>query len=597
MKIQIPGGPSLHGDFSPTALAAALKRTYSGTFDLGPEVSLNWAPRRTLLYSVVFHVELVVLLAFGIPWMQFGPSIPLQAAGVVPKNDSVLYLPSLEPAGSSGPGNSGKAGHAGGSPGSPAPASRKLGRQLIHRGPQTIVSNPANPDNYVQTIRRPDLVSAPRLKSPLQLPNLVLLARSAPSLAPQAVITAKSKVRSLPKPAGQSISAVPAPSLALGPAKLTLPAASASQVPKSPPTPNPPAETSAQPKPAPVLPAPPAAVGGGNDDRSMAVLNALNIATQAQVMLPAGELHGAFAVGPGEGGNTSLGDRGAVAEQRSGSGPGGPPGVVGGTGTGGGTGAAGTGTGKGTGTGHGTGAASGDGPGAGGPGTGTGAGNAGAGTGTGHGKGLGSGGSGAGSGGGVGAGSGPGKGPFTEITIQGGGARTGTQHGAAGSRSGGTSRSYSYGMTIVASASSGGGLKDFGVFHNEPVYTVYIGMSDSDAPARDWTLQYAVVKSHMPVDPPGDPAPLVVPPFAIKKKTPQFPAEAVAKNVGRMMVVSAIINAEGKLENIHTIQSPNPLLTAALTEVLGKWEFRPAEVNGAHVAVKVVLGIPIGTTQ
>jgi hypothetical protein len=153
-------------------------------------------------------------------------------------------------------------------------------------------------------------------------------------------------------------------------------------------------------------------------------------------------------------------------------------------------------------------------------------------------------------------------------------------------------------MTIVASASSGGGLKDFGVFHNEPVYTVYLSMSDSEVPGHDWTMQYAVIQ---PEDPPGDPpppaTPLVVPPFAVNKTAPKFPAEVVAPNEGRMIVLSGIVSKEGKLENLHLIQSPSPLLTAALLEALGKWEFRSAEVNGSRVPVKIVLGIPITATQ
>ena len=147
------------------------------------EITLNWVPSRTLLYSIIFHVGLVLLLAIGIPWaMHFGHGIPLKSADVIPSDEQISYLPSLEPAGSSGPGLSGKAGEAGGSAGSQAPAAPKLGHQTVHRGPQSIISNPSNPDNYVQTVRRPDLVEAPKLKSPLQLPNLVLLARSAPTL-------------------------------------------------------------------------------------------------------------------------------------------------------------------------------------------------------------------------------------------------------------------------------------------------------------------------------------------------------------------------------------------------------------------------------
>ena len=577
-------------------------------FLLRTEITLNWVPSRTLLYSVILHLELVVLLWVGLPWLRFRPSIPLKPADMVPDDEQIVYLPSLEPAGSSGPGASGKAAPAGGSAGSTAAPSAKIGRQAINRGRQSIISNPPNPDNYVQTIRRPDLISPPKLKSPLQLPNLVLLARSAPpSLAPQPkspIVTATAKPRSLPKLAPEPISAVPAPSLALEPSKLTLPPPTAPDLPKPQPTPEPAqtSETATQAKAAPVPPPPPATVGGGTDDRTVVVLNALHVATQAQVTVPAGELQGAFAVSPGEGGRSWLGDPGAIAEQRGGEGPGGPQGAPGGSGAGGGSGGAGAGTGKGTGTGQGTGGASGNGPGSGGgSGTGAGAGAGGTGPGRGQGTGPGSGGSGTGSGSGLGSGTGPGKGPFPGITIQGGGFDTGRQGGNSSPRTRGPSRQYSYGMTIVASASSGGGLKDFGVFHNEAVYTVYIAMSDSDAPMRDWTMQYALLKPDPAADPPGDSpasaAPLLVPPFALSKTTPHFPPEAAVPNVGRMIVVSAIVSAEGKLENIRTIQSPSPLLTAALLAVLGQWQFRPAEANGAHVAVRVLLGVPITATE
>jgi len=48
----------------------------------------------------------------------------------------------------------------------------------------------------------------------------------------------------------------------------------------------------------------------------------------------------------------------------------------------------------------------------------------------------------------------------------------------------------SYGMTVVSTASSGGGLEDFGVFDNERVFTVYIPMKRTpDAEDPTWTLR------------------------------------------------------------------------------------------------------------
>jgi protein TonB len=82
-------------------------------------------------------------------------------------------------------------------------------------------------------------------------------------------------------------------------------------------------------------------------------------------------------------------------------------------------------------------------------------------------------------------------------------------------------------------------------------------------------------------------------PFPVTKENPEFPVDAVSRNLGRMLVVYGVINAEGKIEKMRIIQSPNPLLNAPLLAALENWSFRPAELNGEPVAVKALLGIPL----
>ncbi len=90
-------------------------------------------------------------------------------------------------------------------------------------------------------------------------------------------------------------------------------------------------------------------------------------------------------------------------------------------------------------------------------------------------------------------------------------------------------------MTVVSTASSGGGLEDFGVFDNERVFTVYIGMKRMPEDADPtWTLQYASLQAAG-----GDPQ----------------------------------------------IAAPMP--------VMREWPDRPAQLNGQPVAVKILLGIPL----
>jgi TonB family protein len=160
----------------------------------------------------------------------------------------------------------------------------------------------------------------------------------------------------------------------------------------------------------------------------------------------------------------------------------------------------------------------------------------------------------------------------------------------------------SYGMTIVATASSGGGLRDYGIFRNESVFTVYIEMTHSPVPAPSWVFQYALLQrsadSASTISLASSPATLrmqerLIAPFPINKQDPQFPEEIVARNLSRLVVVYAEISNEGKVGSMRIIQSPNPLLNQPLLEALSQWTFRPAEMSGQPVAVKALFGIPL----
>jgi hypothetical protein len=160
----------------------------------------------------------------------------------------------------------------------------------------------------------------------------------------------------------------------------------------------------------------------------------------------------------------------------------------------------------------------------------------------------------------------------------------------------------SYGLTIVATGSSGGGLPDFGVFFDEQVYTVYIDMRHTtDDPAPSWALQYAVLHEAAAqasaAGKSGQNQQGLVPPFPIVKEPPQLPIGLVFRYLHRMVVVYAIINTEGKLERMHVIETPDVEFKKPLLEALGKWVFRPAELNGEAVSVKALLGIPLSLPE
>ena len=85
----------------------------------------------------------------------------------------------------------------------------------------------------------------------------------------------------------------------------------------------------------------------------------------------------------------------------------------------------------------------------------------------------------------------------------------------------------------------------------------------------------------------------MTPPYVIFKEIPQWPPELINRYSDRVIVVSATITTEGKLDQMLIVESPDDALTEAIAEALNKWTFRPAQRDGRPVAVKIMLGIPL----
>ena len=155
----------------------------------------------------------------------------------------------------------------------------------------------------------------------------------------------------------------------------------------------------------------------------------------------------------------------------------------------------------------------------------------------------------------------------------------------------------SYGMAVLSTEDSGGGLPRFGVFSTERIFTVFVEMrrtAHDTAPV--WTAQYGVATSEAPKRPDSSPKgdqQGVVLPFPTAKAQPAFPRELVKKYPGRRMIVFAMITTDGKMDQISIKESPDPLLNQPLLEAMSKWSFRPAMLDGANIALKALFGVPL----
>jgi hypothetical protein len=472
---------------------------------------------------------------------------------------------------------------------------------LIHQRRQHIISNTPDATNPVQTILQPDLPHPPRLKTTLPVPSMVRMAtpHNAPTLtAPTLSAVVKAAAPPAPTPAPQP------PRPKIQPSNIdTVALTSATELTDSPklaayatngrafqppkPTPAPPAATkpSAPAVAAKSAPSPPstATPAAGKDSRNLLVVNAFEVQPMmSESQIPAAEIHGRFEVtaspslpeAPTTGGSSnSVGVNGAgSANSGNGAGKGSANSK---TASGAGTGGT-HGKGSGNGTAEVAGAGSGHGPGLG----------TGNGSGTGH-----SSGAGMGNGNGANPAGGNGSAPFSGMTIVGGsGGNSNTVRSApADNASVNPNDPHGYGMTLMTTGSSGGALRDYGVFNGGPVYTVYIDVSKLGLHGSRWSLQYSASRDARL----AHPGVALTPPFPSDERLPQLPPAAVAANVGRLVVVQANLTADGKLDAPRVLESPDQRLNDGVIACLMHWYFDPAAMGSDKVPVKILLGIPI----
>jgi outer membrane biosynthesis protein TonB len=154
----------------------------------------------------------------------------------------------------------------------------------------------------------------------------------------------------------------------------------------------------------------------------------------------------------------------------------------------------------------------------------------------------------------------------------------------------------------MTTENSGGGLPYFGVFSQKQVYTVYLDMRQTEVDtAPSWTLEFAVLEGSPTLagaakDPAQNQQGLVLP-FPAVKPPPVLPAEIVRRHLRRMVIVYAVINIEGKMEQLSVKDSPDPLLNEPILAALRKWVFRPARLNGEPVSTIILLGIPLWISE
>jgi hypothetical protein len=189
--------------------------------------------------------------------------------------------------------------------------------------------------------------------------------------------------------------------------------------------------------------------------------------------------------------------------------------------------------------------------------------------------------------------------PFEGIIIVGGSGSTATARNAAPPSmvSIGSARpvASSYGgITVISTSASGGGLPHFDVFSNETIYTVYFDMTRTpNDGAPSWIFEFGVPPENNRGKTAAQMQQGLILPFPIFKPHPVFPAELVRKYLRQQIIVSAIIQTDGRMLQMSVKATPDAGLNEAVLAALRQWTFQPAQINGESVPMKVLVGIPI----
>jgi protein TonB len=83
----------------------------------------------------------------------------------------------------------------------------------------------------------------------------------------------------------------------------------------------------------------------------------------------------------------------------------------------------------------------------------------------------------------------------------------------------------------------------------------------------------------------------VKPPQVISKAEPTYPEAARKARMEGIVILEAIITAQGNVEDVKVLKSVNPLLDASAVRAVQQWKYKPATLNGR--AVRVYLTVTI----
>jgi TonB family protein len=127
---------------------------------------------------------------------------------------------------------------------------------------------------------------------------------------------------------------------------------------------------------------------------------------------------------------------------------------------------------------------------------------------------------------------------------------------------------------------------DTQVFGGRRRYSMKVGMANLNSASGSWTMRFAELHGE-----PGVTSDLSYP-DPIKKVDPAYPANMVHDRIEGVVVLHAVIRADGTVGDVRVLEGFNDRLDENARVALEQWRFRPGMKNGVPVDVEAVVRVP-----
>jgi len=123
------------------------------------------------------------------------------------------------------------------------------------------------------------------------------------------------------------------------------------------------------------------------------------------------------------------------------------------------------------------------------------------------------------------------------------------------------------------------------VFGDRRPYGTTLNMPNLNSSTGSWVMHFAELQ-------PGQRKGDLLQPLPTEKADPGYPLELIRANVHGTVTLYAVIHADGGVDGIRVLKSPDDRLNGWAVSAMAGWKFLPALRDGKPVAVEAVVEIP-----